>query len=274
MRRNHLLQLLADNRRTFTPIAQRIQRAADGSEATVYLYDPIMDGRDMAEWYGGVCPQDFVPEFRALDVGTINLRIKCGGGDVFAAEAMAQAIRDSKANVIAHIDGLCASAATNLACACSEVVISAQSEYMVHEAWTIALGNKRDMRKVADLLQQVDDTTIVDYVRRTGQTSATVTAWVEAETWFTAQGAIDAGFADRMAVGNDKTAADQPGAAAAWNLRAYGRAAAGRAWDAPAPTPEPAPPAQPPAPPAHASADHRHRQAQRINTALRLASIA
>ena len=84
MRLNRLMQLLADNRRTFTPIESRIVRAEGASEVAVYLYDPIVADRWTAEWYGGVCPQDFVPAFRAIEAEKIRLYVNCGGGDVFA----------------------------------------------------------------------------------------------------------------------------------------------------------------------------------------------
>jgi ATP-dependent Clp protease protease subunit len=267
--RHRLIQLLADNRRAFTPVAKRIHRATDADEATIYLYDPIVDGRDVAEWWGGVCPQDLVPELRAIDAATIHLRIKCGGGDVFAAEAIAQAIRDSKSKVVAHIDGLAASAATTIACACREVVISPQSEYMIHEAWTLALGNKREFRRVAELLDQVDAAMIDDYARRTSQPRDRIAAWCEAETWFTAQQAIDYGFADRIADNRQTEPKEDEGApqdsAPTWNLRAYLHR------EAP-PTDKSPPP--PTAAPAYASDDHRHRQQQRIKLALLLAPIA
>ena len=122
MRRNNLLQLLAENRHTYVPMAQRIQRAEGSDEVTLYLYDPIVSDRWMAEYWGGVCPQDFVPAVRAIEAETIHLRINCPGGDVFAAEAMCQALREHDATVHAHIEGLAASAATSITCACDKVL--------------------------------------------------------------------------------------------------------------------------------------------------------
>ena len=147
--RNRLMQLLSDNRRAPVPMAQRVQRLAQ-NEAEVYLYDPIVSSRVMAEWFGAICPQDFVPAVRALDVQTIHLRVNCPGGDVFGAEAMCEALRSHPARVVAHIEGLAASAATSVCCACDEVLITPASKYMVHETWTLAEGNKRDLRSLAD----------------------------------------------------------------------------------------------------------------------------
>lgn len=241
MRRNQLLQLLTENRRTFTPMAQRIQRVADGSEATVYLYDPIVSDRWMAEWFGGVCPQDFVPMVRAIDAERIFLRINCPGGDVFACEAMCEALRDHKATVEAHIEGLAASAATSIACACDRVLATPASKYMIHETWTWTGGTKRDHKRVMELLEKCDETMLEEYKRRTGQTLEQLRAWVEAETWFTADEAHNAGFVDEV-----KASAKASADARTWNLNAYARPPApSQATPAPPPTPDNDPPAPP-----------------------------
>ncbi len=249
--RNRLLQLLADNRRAFVPMQQRILAAeGDANEATVYLYDAIVGDRVTAEWWGGVCPQDFVPAFRAIKADVIHLRINSPGGDVFGSEAMCQALREHSATVVAHIEGLCASAATNVACAADEVVISSGSKYMIHKAWTLALGNADDMRAMAEVLDKCDESMIAEYVRRTGNDTSRVVDWCTAETWFSAQEAIDAGFADRLA----ETAKQSTSARAQWNLRAYLHAPS----DAQASATPPAEPEMDP------YAEHRARQQQRL----------
>jgi len=263
MRRNNLLQLLADNRGPFTPIEQRIVAAAQG-EATIYLYDPIVSDRVTAEWWGGVCAQDFVPAMRSIEAERIHLRINCGGGDVFAAEAICQAIRDQAAHVVAHVEGLAASAATVITSACDEVLITANSKFMVHESWTFAMGNKRDLAQVIELLAKADQTMMAEYVRKTGATAEQVQTWCEAETWFTGQEAVDAGFADALTGAVDGAA--QPAAKAAsrhWRLSAYGHAPK-------LPKPDDQTPTDPPAAPG-ASADHRARQLQRLRLMERTA---
>lgn len=103
MNRNKLLQFLQDNKRQYTPIEQRI--VAKGSQAALYLYDPIVGDRLTAEWWGGICPQDFVPALRSLEADEITIYTNCPGGDVFAAEAMCQALREHKAKITMQIEG-------------------------------------------------------------------------------------------------------------------------------------------------------------------------
>lgn len=258
--KNRLLQLLSENRRSFEPIENKIVQANDDGAAAIYLYDPIVGDRATAEWWGGICPQDFVPAVRGLDAEHITIYTNCPGGDVFAAEAMCQALREHKANVTMQIEGYAASAATAIACACDEVVATPASKYMIHQTWTIAIGNADDMDKVAALLRKCDGTMYDAYEQRTGQSREQIEAWCKAETWFTASEAVDARFVDRVLEAN----ANARASARQWNLSAYANG----------PRNEPAPPAPAPAPAqaakAYATQEHRDRHQQRMQMLARL----
>lgn len=247
-----LLQLLNDNRRQFTPVESRI--VAKGDEAAIYLYDPIVGSRLVAEWFGGICPQDFVPALRAIDADRIRIYTNCPGGDVFAAEAMCQALREHPAKITMQIEGYAASAATALACACDEVVATKGSKYMIHQTWTFAMGNADDLTGVVDLLRKCDETLFDSYVAKTGQDREQIQTWCAAETWFTAGQAKEHGFIDAV-LDSDKGAKAQ-----AWNLSAYAHAPA-------APTQEPT---EAPEEPTFACENHRARQQQRLSLLARL----
>jgi len=246
-----LIQLLSDNRRPFVPVASHIR--AQGNEATVYLYDAIVGDRATAEWWGGICPQDFVPALHALDVDTIHLRINSPGGDVFAAKAISQALREHKATVVGHIDGLAASAATDVACACDDTVIAQGAMYMIHQARTFAWGNAEDLTATVELLRKVDTQLADTYVTASGQERAQIEEWMKAETWFTAEEAVSNGFIKAVASDSKDTSAQAQGT---WNLRAYTRAPAGMQSSA-----------RLPQIPGHASGDHRDRINQRLRVA-------
>lgn len=187
-----LLQLLKQNANAERkPLNVVCNDAA--SEATLYIYDVI-------DSYWGINAKDVVKAIAGLDANaTLHLRINSPGGDVFEAEAMATAIRQHPGKTIAHIDGLAASAATRLASAANEVEISSGGFYMIHNAWTYAIGNKHDMTASASLLDKVDASIVADYTRRTGHTAEQITGWMDAETWFTAEEAVTNKFADRLA---------------------------------------------------------------------------
>jgi len=155
----------------------------------------------------GLNAEDFAKELKALKAKTINLRINSPGGDVFAARAMVAAIRDVRASgrsVIAHIDGLAASAATYVAIAADEVRAEPGSFFMIHNAWGLAIGNADELRETAALLDKVDDTIVADYAKKTGKTDDQIRSWMAAETWFTAEEAQAEGFIDSVKVEDEE----------------------------------------------------------------------
>jgi ATP-dependent Clp protease protease subunit len=248
--KNRLNKLYADNRKAAARKFEVVAKA-DSSEVDIFLYDNIVSSEDEAEWWGGVAPESFVKAVYAVDPShTINLRVNSPGGSVFAARAMEQALRAHKGKVVVHIDGIAASAATFVSMAGDEVVMAKGAMFMIHKAWTGMWGNAEDLRKEADLLDKIDGTLADTYAEKTGKDVAAISEWMAAETWFTAQEALDAGFATSIAEAEAK--------AGAWNLSAYDNAP--KAERAPAPMPEPAPEPED----AMASEDHRKRQAQRL----------
>jgi ATP-dependent protease ClpP protease subunit len=210
---NKLIKLLASNRRQAAPRALE----TNGEDTTIYIYDAIVSDEATAEWWGGVSAQALVPQIRSINGGTLHLRINSPGGDVFAAQAIVAAIRDTGAKVIAHIDGLAASAATVIASAADEVEISDGAMYMIHCAWTFAIGNSADLTATAALLDKTDGVIASQYAKRNGKGADEMKALMDAETWFTAQETVDAGLADRIS-GN------APKAQASWDLSAYANA--------------------------------------------------
>jgi ATP-dependent protease ClpP protease subunit len=200
-----LLQLLRDNAtKGGNPL--KVEDAADSS--TVYLYDVI-------DPYFGIGAADFNKELAGLKGKQVNLRINSPGGDVFDARAMATAVAQH-GNVIAHIDGLAASAATYVALAANQVNMADGSFFMIHNAWTLGYGNKSDFAELVNLLDKIDQSITNDYVKKTGKTIEEITGWMSAETWFTAQDALDNGFVDAVTENNKVENK--------WNLSAYANA--------------------------------------------------
>jgi ATP-dependent Clp protease protease subunit len=194
----------------------RVENAASGDEATIYIYDII--GLDF--WTGeGITAKSFADALAGINASTIHLRINSPGGDVFEARAIIAQMQASKAKFIAHVDGVAASAASVIAVNCAEVQMAEGSFMMVHKAWTFAMGNDDEMISVAAFLKKIDGTIAADYAKKTGDTVAQAAAWMKAETWFTAEEAVSAGLANSIA-------ADAPKAKARWNLSAYDNAPA------------------------------------------------
>jgi len=188
---NPLLKLLAQNKGK----GQAIKAVHEGDEATIYVYGVIVT-EDY--WGDSVLAESFVRELRSLTASTIHIRVQSPGGDVFAGVAMSQAILEHPSKTIVHIDGMAASAATFLVMAADETVISAGAEFMIHKAWTIAAGNEHDFNKVANDLARVDGTIVDKYMTKVGEERAQVITWMDEETSWFGQEAVDAGFVDKV----------------------------------------------------------------------------
>lgn len=231
---NRLMQLIAANRgKGFT----RIDAAADGGEATVWIYDYIVASAAEAEWFGGVAAETLVKEIAAIKAKTITVRVNSPGGDVFGGRAIELALRQHPADVIVQVDGYAASAASVVAMAGDTIKMGAGSMMMIHRAWTMAMGNANDLTKTAGLLAKIDGTLAATYATRTGADTEAMLAMMDAETWLTGAEAVAQKFADEL-IGD--VAAPQPAAMAqSWDLASLAaqKAAASAALQAPAPAP-------------------------------------
>jgi len=184
---------------------------------TLWLYDAIAGSDEEAAWFGGVSPTAFIEQLAAMS-GDVVIRVNSPGGSVFGAQAMVAAIRQHKGKVTAQVDALAASAASVIAVNCAECVMVPGAMLMIHKAWGMTVGNCDDMRQTADLLDKIDGTIADAYAKKTGCTQAEALALMAAETWMTAQEAVDAGYADSV------LEADTQAPQARWDLSAFARA--------------------------------------------------
>jgi len=175
---------------------------------------------DVIDSFWGVSAKEVAKVIDSLSkVETLNVYINSPGGDVFEGRAIMAAIQRFEGNTIAHIDSLCASAATSIALACNEVQMSDGAMFMIHNASGMVWGDKNDMRETANLLEKVEGSIVNDYVAKTGKDAQEIIDLMNAETWYTAQEALDNGFIDVIKASPSNTKAKN-----AWNLSAYANA--------------------------------------------------
>lgn len=146
----------------------------------------------------GVTAVSFVRALRDADGEDVTIHINSSGGSVFDANTMAEALRGYKGHTTASIEGLAASAASYFALTADDVVINPSALMMIHNPWDFAVGDAEDMRKKADMLDKARSTISAQYARKTGRTVDEIEGLMDAETWFTAQEAVEFGLVDRM----------------------------------------------------------------------------
>ena len=175
-------------------INNRAEEAQGADTADVYIYAEIGDS-----WFAeSVTAAQFVKDVAGLDVGQINLHLNSPGGDVYDGIAIANVLRQHDATVTVYVDGLAASAASFIAMAGDEVVMGKGSELMIHDSWGICIGNAEDMATMSSQLDHVSNNIASMYVDKAGGDTQFWRDAMLAETWYTAEEAVEAGLADRV----------------------------------------------------------------------------
>lgn len=126
-----------------------------------------------------------------------EVEINSGGGEIFAASEIYTALRSYAGGVIVRIVGLAASAASIIAMA-GESEMTPTGMMMIHNVQTEASGDYRQMEHTAGTLRDANHAIISAYVAKTGKPEAEIAAMMDAETWITAEQAVELGLVDRV----------------------------------------------------------------------------
>lgn len=163
-------------------------RNQTGGPTQLHIYDEI--------GYFGVSASDLVRDLADV-TGPLEVHLNSPGGDVWDGIAIYNALL-ARNDVSIHIDGIAASIASVIAMAGNPVLIARNGELMIHEGFSMAIGNAQDMRDAAEQLERASNNIASIYSDHTGKPIAYYRELMKAETWFTAEKAITEGLADRM----------------------------------------------------------------------------
>lgn len=134
--------------------------------------------------------------------GDVLIRLNSPGGDVFEGISICNYLKSIDNKVTIEITGVAASAASIISMGADKVIMDKGTSMMIHEASTIAWGNKTEIQKTLNALSTIDKSLVAIYQDKTGLDTDTLNGYLTNETWFTAEEAVEAGFADE--VGNVK----------------------------------------------------------------------
>jgi ATP-dependent protease ClpP protease subunit len=184
-------------------------RASVHEPAVLQIFDQI--GED---WFGGsgISAKAFSDALQSVGPGPLVVEINSPGGNVWDGLTIYNMLRGRQAPVTTRVVGIAASIASIIALAGDTVEMADASLFMIHDPSGMVAGTSDDMRKMANALDQHAEILAGIYVKRTGKTSAQIRAAMSAETWFTAQEAIQFGLADKST--------EQLAMAACWHPRA------------------------------------------------------
>lgn len=145
---------------------------------------------------------------RLAQCGDVTVYINSPGGDVFAGAELYTALREHKGKVTVKVTGIAASAASVIAMAGNEVLMSPVAYMMIHDPWTYAAGNYREMEHQAQVLREIGEGLVAAYTHKTGKSRDEITAMLAAETYMSAQRCVDEGFADGIMYEAARTPSD------------------------------------------------------------------
>jgi ATP-dependent protease ClpP protease subunit len=189
-------------------------RASVHEPAVLQIFDQI--GED---WFGGsgISAKAFSDALQSVGPGPLVVEINSPGGNVWDGLAIYNMLRGRQAPVTTRVVGIAASIASIIALAGDSIEMAEASLFMIHDPSGMVAGTSDDMRKMANALDQHAEILAGIYTKRTGKTSAQIRAAMTAETWFTAQEAIQFGLADKTT--------EQLAMAACWHPRAVTKTA-------------------------------------------------
>lgn len=144
-----------------------------------------------------ISADDFIEALNQHE-GDVTIHLDSPGGSVTDGLAIYNAIVNYAGVTTVHIDTLCASIATVVACAADKVVINSNGKYMIHRAWTVAMGNCSDFRSMAEIMEMMDMDIAETYAMKAG---GSVEDWLnkmDKETWYDAESALEAGLVDEI----------------------------------------------------------------------------
>lgn len=173
-------------------------------ERTLLLESTIAE----ESWYGDeVTPAAFREELFAED-GPITLSINSPGGDTIAASQIYTMLMEYPYDVTVKITGIAASAASVIAMAGTKVTMSPTSMMMVHNPFTVAMGDSAEMRRASQLLDEVKESIINAYELKTGMSRTRLSHMMNDETWMNAVKAKELGFCDEILFTDDTPVAE------------------------------------------------------------------
>ena len=177
----------------------------DAGERVLRLEGPI----DQESFWGEeVTPRMFRDELEAEE-GDVTVWINSPGGNVFAAAEIYTMLCDHKGKITVKIDAIAASAASVIAMAGDRVLMSPVAMLMIHSPMTIAMGNAKDMEKAISTLNEVQESIINAYQKKTGLSRNKIRQLMENETWMNAKKAVELGFADEILFADGKAETDE-----------------------------------------------------------------
>jgi ATP-dependent protease ClpP protease subunit len=158
--------------------------------AKIYVYDIIGEGALNAN--------DFrlaLEEAEAQGAEEFEVHINSLGGDVFQGMTIYNLLKTR--NTVCIVDGIAASIASVIAMAGTTKMYK-NTMLMIHNVWTLAAGDSREMEKISERLKAVNEIVTQVYVDKTGMSREEIIAMMDKDSFMGAEEALQKKFANEI----------------------------------------------------------------------------
>ena len=169
----------------------------DGQKSRIDLFGYVGGSKD---WNDGFNEKEFLDEFRAIpEDNELEISINSFGGSVYTALSIYALLKAHKGAITFRVDGTAMSAATIITSVPNaKVVMPKGSMMMIHKVSSGVWGDADDMRKMAADMEKLEENIINIYAEKTGKDVEEIREKVNAESYFTAEEAVEFGLADEI----------------------------------------------------------------------------
>lgn len=165
----------------------------DVKKSEMYIYDAIGD----PEW-GMIGAGQVMDALKKMEGKRVKVHINSPGGSVNEGVAMFNALKRHPGGVDTIVDGVAASMGSYLMLAGINRTATKNAMVMIHNPWSISMGDAHQFRKEADILDKYMERMLPDYSEVTGKSVEELKPLLDAETWFVGKEIVDNGFAHAL----------------------------------------------------------------------------
>ena len=198
------------------PMLRIEAKKISANEGELLIYGPIVDLPWFEDEVSAYQVRSQIDSMQLREGDTLHVRINSPGGFLDQGIAIHNTLKQQKAHVVGWVDGLSASSASIILAAADEIRMPKNARIMIHDPWTMTVGDAEDHLKSAQLLEDGKAQAIESYfARKLTASREEVAQMMTDETWLTAERAVELGFAD-VIVGEEA-----PAKALAWDLTPF-----------------------------------------------------
>ncbi|HEM3612123.1 TPA: Clp protease ClpP [Streptococcus suis] len=177
----------------FATIPKRIEASIQSDESVKLYLAGVVGG-----WYEGITLKEVRQAMAEISADKVEVHINSYGGDMFEGIAIKNYLKQLDKEITVVIDGIAASAASVIAMAGDTIKMPKDTQLMIHNPWTYAAGNAKELRKIADDLEKSQTSIEESYLTHFKGTRDELKSLLDEETSLTAEEAVALGLADEL----------------------------------------------------------------------------